>query len=289
MRALTVPAGNPWNTETGLRYTAVTLTGAQHGKNADRAVISTKERIFNVSNAKRLLLCTLMVLWMGALTTSVAFAQDAAPAADAATQGMSMMEFVKYGGTVGHLIILVSVVCLGMSIERIIGTKRDSVVPPDVLAQIEQLFEDEEYEEAMTVCEAQPCFLTNVVAAGISKIGTDYDSITGAMGEAMDLESTKVSQSISYLNYLSTLAPLMGLFGTVTGMISAFDQIARSPTPPTPAQLAGGIQQALVTTCQGLMVSIPFGLVYFVLRNKVQKTILEVNSVSGELFARFKE
>jgi biopolymer transport protein ExbB len=250
-------------------------------------VNDTKERYLNVSNTKRLLLCALMVLWMGALTTSVAFAQDA-PAPEKA-QSMSMMEFVKYGGTVGHLVILVSVVCLGMSIERIIGTKRDAVVPPDVLAQLEQLFEDEEYEEAMTICEAQPCFLTNVVAAGVAKIGTDYDSITGAVGEAMDLESTKMGHSISYLNYLAQLAPLMGLFGTVTGMISAFDQIARSATPPTPAQLAGGIQQALVTTCQGLMVSIPFGLVYFVLRNKVQKQILEVNAIASELFARFKE
>jgi len=266
----------------------VTLTGAQHGKNAGRVVKSTKERYFNVSNAKRLLLCAVMVLWMGALTTSVAFAQDAPPA-DAGKTTMSMMEFVKYGGTIGHLIILVSVVCLGMSIERIIGLKRDAVVPPDVLAQLEQLFEDEEYEEAMTICEAQPCFLTNVVAAGVAKIGTDYDSIQGAINEGMDLETTKATQSISYLNYLAALAPLMGLFGTVTGMISAFDQIARSATPPTPAQLASGIQQALVTTCQGLMVSIPFGLVYFVLRNKVQKMVLEVNSIVGELFIRFKE
>jgi biopolymer transport protein ExbB len=232
------------------------------------------------------------LVWVAILLTAgLAFGQDAAAPAAAPQDGgsMTMIEFIKYGGTVGHFIILNSVVCLGMSIERGMALKRDAVVPPDVLAQLEQLFEEEEYEEAMTICEAQPGFLTNVCAAGIGKIGTDYDQITGSINEAMDMEATKVNQSISYLNYLATLAPLMGLFGTVTGMIAAFDQIARSATPPTPAQLAGGIQQALVTTCQGLLVAMPFGLVYFVFRNKVQKMILEVGSIAGELFSRFKE
>ena len=224
------------------------------------------------------------------LTAGLAFAQDAP--ADAAASGgssMTMMEFIKYGATVGHLIILTSVVCLGMSIERGIGLKRDNIVPPDVLAQLVQLFEEEEYEEAMTVCEAQPCPLTNTIAAGLAKVGTSYDNIKAATDEALDLESVKLVQSISYLNLLATLAPMLGLFGTVTGMIAAFDQIARSATPPTPAQLAGGIQQALVTTCQGLLVAMPFGLVYFVYRNKVQKMVLEVGSIASELFSRFKE
>jgi biopolymer transport protein ExbB len=243
-----------------------------------------------VRNAKRFLSVALLALFVVLITGGLAMAQDAAaPAANPAEQSMTMMEFIKYGGTVGHIIILISVICTGMGIERGIGLKRDAVVPPDVLAQLEQLFDEEEYEEAMTVCESHPCFLTNVVAAGVGKIGTDYDQITGAMNEAIDMESTKLLQSISYISLLASMAPMLGLFGTVTGMIKAFDQIARSPTPPTPAQLAGGIQQALVTTCQGLMVALPFLVVFFVYRNKVQKMCLEVPALTGELFSRFKE
>lgn len=238
-------------------------------------------------NGRLLTFCALAALFL--LAPDLAFAQSTEAAPAAAQGGMTMIEFVKYGGTVGHFIILISVVCLGMSIERGIALKRDNLVPPDVLAQLEQLFEEEEYEEAMTVCESHPTMLTNSIAAGLPKIGTGYENIMSAVGETADYEATKLQQSISLLNYLAAVAPLLGLFGTVTGMIGAFDQIARSPTPPTPAQLAGGIQQALVTTCQGLMVAIPFGLVYFVYRNKLQRSVLEMTSVMGELFDRFKE
>lgn len=221
----------------------------------------------------------------------VAFCLFSFPDAALAQEGesMSAIQFIKYGGVIGYFLILISVVCMGMSIERGIGLKRDNIVPPDVLTQLEQLFEEEEYEEAMNVCEGQPCYLTNVVAAGLPKIGTGYENISNAMADVADFEATKLQQSISYINFLANLSPLIGLFGTVTGMIGAFNTISTSATPPTPAQLAGGIQQALVTTCMGLMVSIPFSIVYFYYRNKVQRQILEVASIAEELMERFKE
>jgi biopolymer transport protein ExbB len=215
----------------------------------------------------------------------VAFSADPA----FADESMTAIQFVKYGGAIGGLIILCSVVALGMSIERAIGLRRDNIVPPDVLAQLEQLFDEEEYEEAMTVCEAQPCFLTNVVAAGLPKIGTAYDYISDAMQEVGDFEATKIQQSISYINFIVTISPMIGLLGTVWGMIGAFNTIATSPTPPTPGELAGGIQAALVTTCMGMFVAITFSPVYFYYRNKVQRMILEVGAIAEELMERFKE
>lgn len=243
--------------------------------------------------SQRALWSLLVALCLFLFMAPAAMAQDApAPAEGGQVQGgrsMTMIEFVKYGATVGYIIMLGSVVALGMSIERGIALKRDAVVPPDVISQLEGLLEEEDYEEAMRVCESQPGFLTNVVAAGLPKVGQGWDAISDSMGEVLDFEATKIQQSIGYINYIANVSPLMGLFGTVTGMIGAFNTIATSITPPTPAQLAGGIQQALVTTCMGLMVAIPFGAVYFYFRNKVQKMVLEVAAVSGELMERFKE
>lgn len=228
-----------------------------------------------------------LALLLVALGADGAFAQDAAPPAGG--ESMSAIQFIQYGGTIGYMIILCSVIGMGMSIERAIGLKRDNIVPPDVLAELERLFDEEEYEEAMAVCEGQPCFLTNVIAAGLPKIGTSYDNISDAMGEVGDFEATKLQQSISYINFIVTISPMLGLLGTVWGMIFAFQTIATSPTPPTPAQLAGGIQQALVTTCQGIFVAIMFAPVYFYYRNKVQRIILEVGAITEELMERFKE
>lgn len=238
-----------------------------------------------MSQTGRIVGATLLVLLF-----MFSFGADYAQAADqAADTSMHAIDFIKYGGAIGGLIILCSVVAMGMSIERAIGLKRDNIVPPDVLAQLEQLFDEEEYEEAMTVCEGQPCFLTNVIAAGLPKIGTTYEYISDAMQEVGDFESTKLQQSISYINFIVTVSPMLGLLGTVWGMIGAFNTIATSPTPPTPAQLAGGIQQALVTTCMGIFVAIMFSPVYFYYRNKVQRMILEVGAICEELMERFKE
>jgi biopolymer transport protein ExbB len=241
----------------------------------------------NASFARLFLIFALTLGCVAVPLSQVAHAADEEEAAGG--ESMSAIQFVKYGGLIGGVLILASVVGLGMSIERGIGLKRDNVVPPDVLAQLEQLFDEEEYEEAMTVCETQPCFLTNVIAAGLPKIGTGWENISNAMQEVGDFEATKMQQSISYINFIVNVSPLIGLFGTVTGMIGAFNTISTSPTPPTPAQLAGGIQQALVTTCMGLFVAIPFSLVYFYFRNKVQRMILEVAAIADELMERFKD
>ena len=228
----------------------------------------------------------ILAMFVVAFTASPALAQDGA---GEGAKSMTAIEFIKYGGAIGGLIILCSVVAMGMSIERAIGLKRDNVVPPDVLAQLEQLFDEEEYEEAMTICEGHPCYLTNVIAAGLPKIGTSYENIGDAMQEVGDFEATKIQQSISYINFIVNVSPMLGLLGTVWGMIGAFNTIATSPTPPTPAMLAGGIQQALVTTCMGIFVAVVFSVVYFYYRNKVQRMILEVGAIADELMERFKE
>jgi biopolymer transport protein ExbB len=141
----------------------------------------------------------------------------------------------------------------------------------------------------MNLCETQPTFLTNVLAAALPKIGTGFDNIERAMGEVGDLEATKLNQKISYISLIANLAPMIGLFGTVSGMIGAFNTIATAKTAPTPAELAGGIQQALVTTFLGLLVAIPMLCAYFYFKNRVQRIIMEVGSITEELMERFRE
>jgi len=236
-----------------------------------------------VSNAGRTLFFVMLAFVILAVWANPAFAEEELG------ESMTAIQFVKYGGIIGGLIIVCSVIAMGMSIERAIGLRRDNIVPPDVLGQLEQLFDEEEYEEAMTVCEAQPCFLTNVVAAGLPKIGTTYEYISDAMQEVGDFEATKMQHSISYINFIVTVSPMLGLLGTVWGMIGAFNTMATAKSAPSPADLANGIQAALVTTCMGIFVAIMFSPVYFYYRNKVQRMILEVGAIAEELMERFKE
>lgn len=215
-----------------------------------------------------------------------AFAQDAA---DEGPKSVSWWTMYNYGGIVGYLLTILSFISLGLAIEHFMSLRQDQMVPPSLVDTVEGLFEDEEYEEVMNICEDQPTMLTNVLAAGLPKIGTGWNNISEAMGEVANMEATKLNQKVSYIGLIASIAPLMGLFGTVTGMIATFNTIANSKAAPKPKELAAGIQQALVTTCMGLMVAIPATVLFFFFRNRVVRTILEVNAVIEELMDRFRE
>lgn len=214
-----------------------------------------------------------------------AFAQEGGEEA----ASVSLFQLYMAGSWPGFILTFMSMTSLGMFIERFIALQQDKMVPPDLVNTVEGLFEDEEYEEVMNICEEQPIMLTNVLAAGLPKIGTGWDNISEAMGEVASREATIMNQKISYVGLIASIAPLIGLFGTVLGMIATFNTIATSTTAPKPAELARGIQMALVTTCMGLMVAIPATVFFFFLANRVTRIVLEVNAIVEELMDRFRE
>lgn len=103
-----------------------------------------------------------------------------------------------------------------------------------------------------------------------------------------DEESVKLFQKIGYLSLIAATAPMMGLLGTVTGMFVTFGDIAAAGGSVSPAQLAGGIKLALTTTIFGLIVAIPVGAFFFMFRNRVVRTTIEVNAIAEDLFERFR-
>jgi len=102
-------------------------------------------------------------------------------------------------------------------------------------------------------------------------------------------ESTKLFQNVGWLSLLSATAPMMGLFGTVTGMFVTFGTIASAGGSVSPAVLAKGIKMALITTIFGLTVAMPIGVFFFVLRNRVVRMATEVNAIAEDLFERFRQ
>lgn len=201
----------------------------------------------------------------------------------------TFLDEVKAGGWIGHTIILCSIVGLSLSLAYAFQIRRDALVPPELLAQIEQLFEDEDYEEAFHVCEANPCYFSSILMAGLAKLDEGYEEMQKAMQEAGEIETTKLYQKISWISLIAAISPMLGLFGTVSGMIATFNVIASSDIQPKPAELAGGISQALVTTFEGLLVAIPMTVVYAVFRYRIANVVLEVGGILEELTSRFKQ
>ena len=109
------------------------------------------------------------------------------------------------------------------------------------------------------------------------------------MQEVGEEETMKLEHNLSYMALIGNISPMIGLFGTVQGMISAFQTIATSPTTPKPSALALNISTALFTTLAGLAIAIPAIAVYNILRNRVQRLTLQVGVTSEELIERFQQ
>lgn len=207
----------------------------------------------------------------------------------AAPEEESLLTLINYGGGIGYFTIFLNFVGMGFVIEHFINIRKEVLMPPEVVQQIEQLFEEGEYEEAMAICESRPTHFTKVIGAALPKIGTGYENIKSAAQAAHEGEATKLFQKIGHINFIANIAPSLGLFGTVWGMMFAFSVIAHSATPPTPAELAGGIQQAIVTTVIGLAVNIPLSGFFYFFRYKVIRLADDVGGAAMELLDRFRE
>jgi biopolymer transport protein ExbB len=231
----------------------------------------------------KLLMSALPVITL-VMTSGVALAQDSKPG-----QNETIADLLRASGVIGLCIIALSVVALAIIIENIVSLKRDKLAPPELIDEIQALFEEGQYQEAMELCENEPNYFTRVCGAGIAKIGHHFDTIEKALEEMGDEESIKLHQKVGWLALISNVAPMMGLLGTVSGMVEAFNTIASSGGQASPAELAGGISKALLTTMFGLIVAIPVTACFAFIRNRMVRSIIEVGAIIEDLFERFRE
>jgi biopolymer transport protein ExbB len=199
-----------------------------------------------------------------------------------------MQKVLEDGGTIGWVIIVLSVITLAMVIEYFVNIRRDKICPPEIIDELEALLEEDEFQEALELCESEPNFLTNSLAAGLPRINEGYDQMKQAMENAAGVEALKLQQKVGWLLFMSNLAPMLGLFGTVQGMIAAFDQIVALGAKVTPKDLAQGISAALITTFDGLVVAMPALAIYQYFRNKVTRIAIDFGGVLEDMTEKFR-
>ena len=214
--------------------------------------------------------------------TAAAFVCSATPAF-----AVSPGKLLTGGGGIGYVLWGISILGVALIIEHFINVRREKLAPPDLIDEIETLFNEEQFQEALELCESEPNFLTNVLAAGLPKMEHGFDSMEQAAHDIAEEEAIKLHAKTSWLSLLSAIAPMLGLLGTVWGMIGAFDVIAGS-SAPEPSDFAGSISLALITTVLGLIVAIPMMVGFFYFRNKVTRIVLEIGAISEDLLDRFR-
>ncbi len=187
-----------------------------------------------------------------------------------------------------------SIVFLGLSftlvalfVMNLLGARRENMLPVAMIEQFEEHLDAKEYQEAYELAKSDESFLAQVLSAGLSKLSRGYNPAIEAMQETGEEENMKLEHRLSYMALIGTISPMVGLLGTVQGMIASFQVIATSTTAPKPSELAAGISTALFTTLVGLFVAIPAIAAYNILRNRVARLVLEVGIVSEDLMSRF--
>ena len=220
-------------------------------------------------------------------------AVDASRAAEGAQQGsdagQSVMEIVKAGGLIGLLIMLLSIAAMALIIEHVMTIRAGVLMPPGLAEDVRAELAAGRLAEADERCRTEPSFLAHVLGAGLAESDGGWAAIEKATEDATAEQSARLFRKIEYLSVIGNIAPMMGLLGTVVGMIFAFREVAEAPQVATrAADLAEGIYLALVTTVEGLIVAIPSLAAFAVFRNRVDHLVAEATYVAQHVLAPLK-
>lgn len=222
-----------------------------------------------------------------------AAAQPPAPAVGKPPVRPSVWDLTVQGGIFMIPLFLISIVVVAYAIERFVGLRGKKILPPKLLVAIQQLNTDDngiDPKQAYQVCQQHPSPLANVIRTAILKIGRPHSELEQAVQDAVGREADEMSDNLRPINVSASVAPLIGLLGTVQGMILAF--MVTSATTATGAakaqELASGIYAALVTTFAGLCIAIPAVLIASWLESRIDRLLRDMEDVFLEILPQFE-
>ncbi len=217
-------------------------------------------------------------------------ASDSEPSEETAgdeKQDLDIRSLFRAGGVVGMIIIALSVAMVALIVEHLLSIRRAALMPGGLAEEVHRLILQGQFREAEEVCQANPSFLGHVLACGISEAELDYSAVEKSMEDAATEQSARLFRKIEFLNVIGTLAPMLGLMGTVWGMIQAFHTFQLSSNPQV-SELAPKISTALVTTLLGLMVAVPALGAFAMFRNRIDELVAESSLLAEHVFADYK-
>lgn len=227
-----------------------------------------------------------LVVSVGAVT--VAVAQEAAEVAPAANAyGMSFRQAWEYGGWIMWVLAALSIFALSMVFYFLWALRAGSVIPHDVLSDILAKVRSNDLNEVRRLSDRHPCPLSAVALSALDCLRSvphcDASLLRGAVEAEGARQADAIQGQTEFLLDVATIAPLLGLLGTVLGMLTAFGSVASDVASAKPVVLAAGVSQAIVTTIFGLVVAIPCMAFYAWFRRRASRQISNLESASSEI------
>ena len=215
------------------------------------------------------------------LTTEVAEAQEIADE----SQEKSLIDMYKAGGWAMYTLTLRSIGGFGLIVYNFLAVRPEPILNTAATLQIDEALAAIDVERAKTICRENPSPITNIIEAGMNRVDVnnfDPEQVKEAIEESSSEELAGPFVLINYLSVVGSLSPMVGLLGTVSGMVKAFNVIEAEGAGSAQA-LAGNISEALITTATGMIVGIPAMFFFFFFKNRYGKITSRIGRVVGEL------
>ena len=257
------------------------------------SAVSAESRVFAAHHWGRALLVLAMAwLWL----SSAALAQasgDQSPEAVEAQRRTFIYFLFGGGGLVGVLcttpILIMSVVAMALVVEHLITIRRSTLIPPELGEEVYGLISNGSFPHAEQQCKLRPSLLSHILLAGLSQVRLGYWAVEKAMEDASQSQAARLFRKIEFLSVLANISTMLGLFGTVVGLVIAFKRLADTQGVARASDLASGIYLAMMTTVEGLAVAIPCVAAYAVFKYRADQLTAETSLVAEYAFAGYKQ
>lgn len=201
----------------------------------------------------------------------------------------SLLAVIFSGGIMGIgimiVLILLSIFSVYLVVDQAMALRKKELVPADLVETVRQLLAQGKLQDADQACRKRPCPLSFVLVSGMSEIEYGWPAVEKALEDSTAEQAARLYRRLEYLSVIGNIAPMIGLLGTVTGMILAFREVALSQGTAGAGDLASGIYSALVTTVCGLVIAIPSLAAFAIFRNKIDEIISDTAYSAQHVFS----
>lgn len=198
-----------------------------------------------------------------------------------------MIEFISKAGPLIYPLGLCSILAVTITIERLYALRRRRVMPREITEVVESIRSDRDPGLAIEVCKRNPGVFSNVMRKGLELSGEQWEIIRDGVLDAGRQETATLERHLVWLQTIAQAAPLLGLLGTVLGMIKVFAAITISGLGD-PQALSEGISEAMITTAVGLAIGIPTLIAFNLLTAKADSLIMEIEAYASGLIERLR-
>ncbi len=231
------------------------------------------------------LLCALALSLLPLCFAAPLFAQEAAAAEEPAKHEKSLIDYFKEGGWVMWPLLGCSILTVYLAWEGANRTSFKKAAPPEDEEQVKILFRSGDYIGAYDYCKNNPAPLTNTLRSGLSMLGEGKGLTEEAMFQQLAKEQSTINTFLSYLSVVGVCTPMIGLVGTVSGMMKAFDNLGQEGLGDV-SGLSGAIGEVLVATLSGLSIAVPAFMAYYVLRARLVGAVHHIQDIINDLFRK---